>query len=149
MPLSLARRLDAYLAAAALRGPFDWGRNNCCHFAFGWVREVEGRDPLADLAMADERAALRIIARYGGLEHAISARLARAVQPVGQAQVGDVILLPLSRLGGAEARFTVGLCFGRTAVFLLEDGAFAHWPTLEATHAWRVIERAAPEARPA
>lgn len=135
----IARRLEAYLAEAAR--PFDWASHNCCQFAARWVQQAEGLDAMPLVPTPDAASAWRLIHSYGGLPEAITEQLGRAPIPVGSAQVGDVVAMPLERLGGANGRYTVGLCNGRVSVYLLEDGAHLTWPTLEASYAWRVEAR--------
>jgi hypothetical protein len=138
MSAELARRLQAYLAEAGQQ-PFDWAGHHCCHFAGRWVELVEGFDPLFGLPVTpDAAAAWRLIHRMGGLPATITRRLQRPAMASGMAWVGDVVLLPLERLGGPCGHWTVGLCDGRTSVFVMPSGATVHWPTTCASHAWRV-----------
>lgn len=78
--------LDGYLSDAARDG-FEWGRMDCCTFAFNWVRARTGYDPME-----------RYRGRYGS---ALGAkRFARdllqivnrelLLPPTKQPQVGDV-----------------------------------------------------------
>jgi hypothetical protein len=57
--------------------PFAWGRkgNDCAAFAGGAIKAQTGRDPLAGLRWSTATGAARLIARLGGMEAAVSARL--------------------------------------------------------------------------
>lgn len=126
-------RLDAYAQRQRERGAFDWGTNNCCHFAAGWVRECEGLDAMPLLLTPDRKAALRLIQSYGGLAAAVSQQLGRAPIAPAHAAVGDVLLFKLP--GGMPA---LGLCNGRKAFLLTPEGSLGTAPTLEAARAWRI-----------
>lgn len=138
-----AARLNAYLMQACAR-PFSWAEHNCCHFAGGWVREVEGRDPLAGMPpLNGERSARRLVRWLGGLAEAVTLRLEREPIAPARARVGDVVLLPLSRVAGGHGN-CVGICVGpsaalgaQVAVYLTEQAAI-YWPVADATHAWRI-----------
>lgn len=140
----LSSRLDLYLAKALAR-PFDWAEHNCCHFAAGWVREIEGTDPLRNLPPLDgARSARRLLRWLGGLPTAVTQRLGRdPIQPA-QCGLGDLVALPLERLGKQRPGYTLGICCGESAalapatvaVFLREDGGAIWWPTADASHAW-------------
>ena len=129
---SLATRLDAYLQRP--RAEFDWAANHCCHFAAGWVREVEGLDAMPLVPTPDGKAAWRLIQSYGGLAEAITQQLGRAPIAPADAQLGDVVLLPLPERPG---RASVGICNGRLSMFIERSG-LGVVPTLQCTHAWRV-----------
>lgn len=148
--LSLAGLLDEYLTAQASL-PFDWATHNCCHFVGGWVREVEGVDPMASMPeMASKHEALRLLRSLGGLPAAVTRHLRRAPVAPGLVRVGDVVAMPLERLGGKPGRHSLGICVGLgaatgelVAVFQAEAGC-VFWPTLDAQHAWRVPQTPAP-----
>lgn len=133
--------LQAYLDTALAR-PFDWAVHHCCHFAGAWVHAAEGLDPLADLPrVASARAAHRLVRRLGGLPAAVTARLGRAPVPGAQARLGDVVAMPMARLGGSGE--ALGICCGASAalgepvsVFIADAGAAVFWPTADATHCW-------------
>jgi hypothetical protein len=142
----LRSRLDAYLVRALAR-PFDWAEYNCCHFAAGWVRAVEGRDPLDNLPPLDgARSARRLLRWLGGLPAAVTQRLGRAPIEPAQCKMGDLVALPLQRLGKQRPGYTLGICCGESAalvpatvaVFLREGGGAIWWPTSDCSHAWAV-----------
>ena len=137
----MAARLDAYCRAAAAQ-PFDWATHNCCHFAGGWVRLVEGVDPLAGMPrLAGARDARRLVRWLGGLAEAVTLRLEREPIAPARARLGDVVLLPLSRIGGGHGN-CVGICVGPSAALgaqvamYLTEAAAVYWPVAEASHAW-------------
>lgn len=130
---SKAQELAQYCAGYSAGG-FDWARANCCHFAAGWVESIKGSNPMAGLRTTRSKfSAYRLIGRLGGsLRAAWSRLMVRESIPASLAQIGDVVLLPLPDGGAA-----LGICAGRTAVFVLSDGATGHWPMSEAECAWR------------
>jgi len=140
---SLAIRLEAYVQQTSALGAFDWATRNCCQFAAAWVREVEGLDAMPLVPTPDAKAAWRLIASYGGLAEAITEQLGRAPVAPADAQVGDVVMVPLPAEPG---RVSVGICNGRTSLLLGADGVIVPVPTVSATHAWRIDE--AGSARP-
>lgn len=149
--------LGEYLADTR-REPFDWARNNCCHFAARWVARATGADPMAGLpATATAREARRLVRRLGGtLADAWTHALGRGPIVPALAQVGDVVLIDVALLpvpdgappapDGAERGTgqAVGLCAGRTAVVMDAAGVCHHVPMDEARFAWRLF--AAPAA---
>lgn len=141
-------RLQAYLATA-LAQPFDWATHNCCHFAAGWVRTVEGVDALAGMpALSGAGSARRLLRWLGGLPAAVTLRLGREPVPGVQARVGDLVAMPMDRLG--TRGMAVGICCGLSAalddapvaVFIGPDFA-AYWPTADAPHCWPLRAAAA------
>ena len=122
------------------RPPFDWQVNNCCHFAAGWWRLMTGVDALAGFAMpAGPAAARRLLHAPGAsLLDLVGQRTHRAPVPPSFAQVGDLVALPASALGGGDTGTGValGICCGRTAVLLAIDGATGHVPMTSALCAW-------------
>lgn len=131
--MSKAQRLAAYVSHA--RGAFDWARNNCCHFAAGWVRAEEGLDAMPLVLTPDAMATHRLIASYGGLAEAVTEQLGRAPIAPAQALMGDLVMVPLP---DNPARASVGICNGRTTLLLGPAGETLFVPTLQGTHAWRV-----------
>jgi hypothetical protein len=129
--VNTAARLAEYLGR---RHAFDWATANCCHFAAGWVTEVEGADAMSGIATPTVRSAVSLVRAFGGLSAAITRRLGREPIAPTLARVGDVVLM--DGLGPCGAM--VGICAGRTAVFVTEHGDIAHQPMSEAAHAWRV-----------
>jgi hypothetical protein len=121
----------AELVAARMDAPFAWGSNDCCLFAADAVLAVTGTDPAADLrgAYTDERGALRVLARLGGVAGIAEARAGAEIVPA-LARPGDIVL-------GAIDRECLGVCTG------------LHWhapsaaglvcaPMSAALRAWRV-----------
>ena len=146
---SLATELALYLAdVAAQPGAFNWSTNNCCHFAGRWVRWATGFDPLSGLAdVADAYSAGRLLRAIGGggLAAAVTTRMQRPPLLPSLAQVGDVVLMHgvaetavvCSMLGAA-----LGICAGRTAVFIDLAGCCQHMPMVRAAKAWPLSDRA-------
>jgi hypothetical protein len=128
-----ARRLAAYVSTVS--GAFDWATNNCCHFAAGWVRSEEGRDPMPVEPMTDAKTTHRLIDRHGGLAAFVSSQLGRAPIAPSEAQIGDLVMVPLP---DNPARASVGICNGRTTLVMGVDGQALFVPTLQGAHAWRV-----------
>lgn len=128
-PLALAKYIAGYPAR------FDWLDANCCHFAAGWVREVEGFDPMAGIPPTpDAQAAMRLVVQLGGSMLAVwrDHLLKREPIPPALAQIGDVVLMPV------DGWMASGLCAGRTAVFINTLGHTEHRPMTDAAHAWRI-----------
>lgn len=127
-----ARMLDEYLIEVGGR-PFDWAAWNCCHFVSEWVKLLTARDPMEGLpAMSSRLTAHRLIGQLGGnLGAAWDRQLGQPSMPATLAQVGDIVLV------GHESVEAVGICAGRTAVVLTEQGV-AHLQMGAATAAWRV-----------
>jgi hypothetical protein len=131
--MSLGAQLAQYVSSP--RGAFDWSVNNCCTFAAGWVREIEGHEVMPTEPTPDAKAAWRLIERHGSLANAVSEQLGRAPIPPSQAQVGDVVMVPLIEHPG---RASIGICNGRTSILLGVDGEAIFVATAAAMHAWRV-----------
>lgn len=74
-------RLDA-LVRQAHREPFAWGRRDCCLWAADATWALTGMDPAADVrgTYDDERGALRVLQRLGGL-CAVAARGGAPIRP--------------------------------------------------------------------
>lgn len=134
-PNTKSKLLTAYLSEPL--PPFDWRGANCGHFAGAFVERVEGTDPLAGLALGDSlRATRRILADAGGMLALVSQQLAREPIAPAFAQLGDMVLLPLSDADPlAQA---LGLCCGEVAAVRDEAGAVHLLPMAAALAAWRV-----------
>lgn len=131
-----AKALSAYLTQLGAE-PFDWRANNCVHFAGRYVAMVEGGEPLSGIAMAPTLAGTRrLIKRHGGLAAAVTKRLGREPIPPAFAQVGDVVLIPLSTTD-PEA-LALGLCCGDCAAVMTLAGSVERVAMSTALHAWRV-----------
>jgi hypothetical protein len=125
------RELCRYLDS--VRRTFDWRTFNCGHFVGGWVVHATGADPLAGLPLEASRGAwVRLVRQAGGLRALVTRQLGREALPAAQAMVGDVVLLPAELVGA------LGICAGRTAMFLDRGGVIVHVPMAEADCAWRV-----------
>lgn len=77
-----------------MRAPLAWGRqaNDCVSFAAGAALAQTGRDFLEDApTWSTELGARKVLARLGGLEAAVDARL-RSIAPA-KAQRGDIALV--------------------------------------------------------
>lgn len=77
------------------RVPFRWGANDCALFAADAVLEQTGKDPAEGLRgqWGDERQALALIARLGGLEAIATSALGDPLPEPLRAQMGDVGLV--------------------------------------------------------
>lgn len=153
-PSSIARCLTQYLdAVASTAGEFNWSRNNCCHFAGRWVMHATGVDPLSGLAdVADALDALRVIRSIGAksLAGAVEIRLGRQRISPERAQVGDIVMAPGMwtddhSLGGTA----LGICAGRTAVFIDLAGVTRRTVMAKVSFAWPLFDRDAETARSA
>lgn len=99
-------RLDDYVSACSGIA-FAWGRHDCALFAAGAVLAITGTAvPLP--AWRDRRAALRVIAKAGGLDVAVSQYLPPLVSPL-LAQRGDVLLVRATADGEGPA---LAVCLG-------------------------------------
>lgn len=131
MAQSIPSRLDDYLKACP---PFDWRAHNCCQFAAGWVRAVEGAAPAVPGASGVLDAQRHIARRGGSLREAVTRALRRPAVAGAQARPGDLVMVV-----GLQwpARQALGICAGRTAVLLGHDGP-RHVPMAAAAAAWHV-----------
>jgi len=134
-PNDKSKLLTAHLAAPL--PAFDWASANCGHFAGGYVAAVEGADPLASLPLGSSLTSTRrLLQNAGGLCAVVTKQLAREPIAPAFAQLGDVVLLPLSEADPlAQA---LGLCCGEVAAVRDEAGAVHMLPMSSALHAWRV-----------
>lgn len=130
---STSKLLQDYAAGYGC-APFDWKTANCCHFAAGWIRLRTGVDPMAGLpetpAAKDARRLVRVL---GGLRQAMTKQSGCRQILASLAQVGDVVLRELPEGGVA-----LGICAGRTAMHVDENGDIVHIEMAGATCAWRV-----------
>lgn len=117
--------LSEYLTAH-LGKPFAWGLNDCVLFTAVWVKEATGVDHLADLPKwENEKQALRIAKKLGGLEAEMDARFKR-IDP-NFAQDGDIAL------------YRDGLClFSGARIVGPGAGGLVHVNRTEAVCAWRL-----------
>lgn len=100
------RRLHELVGTKAV-ARYEWGVHDCCTLAADVVRAITEVDPMSDLrgAYINERGAYRILARRGGLEAVLTARLGDPV-PAPLAQVGDIGVSP-----AGAAVFFYGSCW--------------------------------------
>jgi hypothetical protein len=137
----VAARLYAWAQDwASRRQPFDWGRSNCCHLVSSWVEHVEGVDHLARLEQTpDARSAVRLVARYGGLDRAVSHAMQREPVTADEARMGDVVLVPPER--GAPGGGLVGLLgISCGALIMVRAGdSMTLMPACMASLAWMVV----------
>lgn len=124
----------AYIEQASER-EFDWDSANCAHFVSVWVQQVEGRDALKGLAdnVGSRLGAARRIEELGGLVQAATDLMGRNPIPVSLGRTGDLVCI---RLVGD--RQLLGLCAGRTAVFLTEGSGCVHVEMDTVLAAWPV-----------
>lgn len=130
---AVAKALAEY--AASYSAPaFDWATANCCHWAAGWVRLRTGRDPMAGLPVtATRKEAHRLVRAMGGIRSLITDQTGLRQVAASFAQVGDIVLREAPEMG-----FTVGICSGRTAMHVDDQGAVVHLEMAGALCAWRV-----------
>lgn len=97
----MKRDIEALLAFIESRHstPYKWGRrgNDCISFGAYAVKALTGHHWLRKLTWKDERSALRVLKREGGVEAAIDKRWERI--PPSMAQRGDIAGVPDERFG--------------------------------------------------
>jgi hypothetical protein len=120
------------IVEARQAAPFEYGTQDCGQFAAACVDAITGSAWAAELATqyTDERTAIRFLARSGGLEGAVTARLGDPVPPLA-AQRGDVCLVN----GLPEPG--LGICLGEV-VACVNDGGLVMHPLECVVKAWRV-----------
>lgn len=122
-------RLESYLATCP---PFDWGKFNCCHFVFGWIRERTGVDHMVGLPQTNSYlSAARLRSALGGLQIAVSARLGKP-QELVDTMIGDIVLFSY------EGMELLGLFTGGGVICIDLDRKFSLFPLTAATCSWRV-----------
>lgn len=129
--MTRAELLAAWLAEQKA-APFSWPENNCSHYVAGWVEKATGR-PVAVPRPVDMKAARRFLREYGTLRGAVSGTLGEPI-PATLAQTGDVVLAERTE-GVGEA---LGICSGRDAIYIDEQGSFVFDAMERAACAWRV-----------
>lgn len=119
------------------RRPFEWRASNCAHFAAGWLIELTGRNPLRNLPETPSRmAARRLVLQMGGsLADACTRVLGRSPIAAAQAQLGDIVLLPVASHPASGA---LAVCGGRMSAALTQEAGVVWLPTASAVAAWRV-----------
>lgn len=106
-------------AALELAGgqSFAWGSADCVHFVAGVVEAMTGADPLIDYRgtyASEDEAWAALSARDGNLRQACRRVFGGMIRPAF-ARRGDVVM----QRGG----MAVGICLGRVAAFISDDGA--------------------------
>ena len=134
-PDAKAKALAAYLGSGT--SAFDWQAANCAHLCGAYIEQIEGRDPLAGFEMpASQTQARRLLAK-AKLADLVSAQLGRAPIPPAFAQIGDLMLLPLS--DSDPLALALGLCAGDAAAARTDErGAISFVPAASAICAWRI-----------
>lgn len=125
-------KLQQYLDSVREK-PFNWATWNCCHFSAGWVRAVEGKDPIAGLDLPATQIGILRLGKSGGLPERVTAALGRDPMSNYFAYVGDLVYVP--RKDGVGI---IAICNGVTAVTLLIGGGYWTVPMDEATLAWKI-----------
>ena len=92
---------------------------------------------MAGLSFTDSMAGTReFISAAGGMAELVTRQLDRKPISPKLAQLGDMVLLPLSTTDPES--LALGLCCGEEAVILTDTGAHALVPMSAAVSAWRV-----------
>lgn len=123
-----------------LRARFEWGTHDCVTFASRCVVAVLGDAQGAPLiagwsgAYDSEAGAAELLARMGGLEASVRARLGEPLASTLKARRGDLVLL---RAGFGSEDPALGICVGKHAAFAAPFG-LAHVSIDECALAWRV-----------
>lgn len=128
--------LDVFLLQYP-RKPFDWSENHCARFAGAWANRWTGVDYLIGwdpTPGASARSQYRKVKKLGGdLSSLVSQVLGVIPQSAVFAQFGDIVFVP-----ARNERGSLGICNGRTSIFLSPEGGFNQIPTSSATLAWRI-----------
>lgn len=129
-----APSIDSFLASRSTT-PFDWTTANCCHFGFAWMEFATGSNPYAELpAVNSATSAMRLIKSLGGsLKDAMTTVLRREPVSPMLARPGDLVLIDSTEDVGA-----IGICAGRTSIFLDKAGTRVSIDTLNVACAWRL-----------
>ena len=98
------------------RRNFDYGDADCCQFAGFVVKELTGKDYLADFDYTSEDEANQIIESNGDLEATVSSVLGKSTTDIDILPDGSPVLLDLPE-GSA-----MGIKFGNYAVGLVKKG---------------------------
>lgn len=116
--------LNAYIEAARDR-PFEWGKNDCCTFAFGAIEALTGENRMAEFQYHDKESANRALREtgQGTLYRTMVKKFGRPLHP-SRAQRGDI---------GYRDKM-LGVVMGAETVFVGEEGTregLVTAPTLE------------------
>ncbi len=123
-------------------GRFRWGQRDCCCFAFDWVRDRTGLDPMEPWrgTYSDQKSAIRNYARAGGLEDVITKRMdALGFERTDDPDTGDVgvIVAPIGMRAGAPVMGPIAaLRYGSRWLALELDGIIGG--DFECKVAWRI-----------
>ena len=98
------------------RRDFTYGDADCCQFTGFVVKELTGKDYLADFDYTSEDEAYQIIKSNGDLEATVSSVLGESTKDIDSLQDGSPVLLDLPE-GSA-----MGIKFGKCAVGLVKKG---------------------------
>jgi hypothetical protein len=126
--------LGEYLAFRS-GGRFQYGIQDCCLFAAGYVKAVTGVELMAGIQYSNRLEALREVRRLGGMEAAVRRVMARVgfpeIKPL-YASRGDVVIANIPTPG-------VGIVGtdGWHAVFLMPKGV-GKIPLSMCRLAWRI-----------
>ena len=133
------------LVAARREAPFVWGKHDCSMWAADCVLAVEGRDIGAPFRGKYSTAfgAARALRRYGSVStpvEVVDRELGERL-PMHRALLGCVVAASPDdvRLYGGFGH-ALGLCYGRTSLFVGSDGArdgLVMVPTLSLEHCYR------------
>lgn len=127
--MNIGRLLDEYLATV---GPFDWKRNNCYHYTFGWLKYRGSPDYQPEYDDLTPRNMVRLLQQRGDLVSVVSVFFGRPPVPVTQLQIGDVLILR-----GAGPRGALAILAGRTAAVLAPTGV-GHDRNISGLIGWKV-----------
>lgn len=118
-PEDWPERLHAHIDAR-IRAPFEWGKNDCAHLAFDWVRDMTGHDPLEVFRgrYSTAEGSLRALKRLGkgGLVETFAALMPEEIG-VRKARRGDVAV------ANGDEGAALGLVTGSEAIFFAPEGA--------------------------
>lgn len=140
---TLVRRRDwperlAHFLEVRARLPFAWGLNDCALFAADCACNLTEVDLAADLrgAYGNREEADAVLARHGGLQALVAARLPVYVSPL-QCHRGDVVCVEAEQEDGARL-WTLGVVAGNG--YWAAPGArrMVYRPMAEVLHAYAV-----------
>jgi len=134
--IGLAEYLDR------ITGGFRWGERDCCCFAFDWVRDRTGLDPMQPWrgTYSDQKSAIRNYAKAGGLGDVICKRMDElGFERTSEPDTGDVgvIMAPIGERAGAPVLGPVAaIKYGPRWLALDLHGMIGG--EFECTAAWRI-----------
>lgn len=98
------------------RQEFDYGTVDCCQFAGFVVKELTGKDYLADFHYNSEQDAVSIIKDFGDLEDTASSVLGQPTEDVASLKDGSPVIVKTPQ------GQVMGIKLGNTAVCLVKKG---------------------------